>query len=205
MKTKTRQNLPECENIDVLRFSNDSFAWRYQNHFSKTSPSVWTSGDVTSELVSCVIATDDSSTLRKWGNDSADSAPVPCGLPLSCCQSPWLPSIWDDSNKISIHRGPRTRHYRLLHSRVFTQSDNYCKAPSIASLQNDSVRFGSLLTLKWMTGDAGASVPAQHHLSQWCPSAAVCGPPFCSDSGSDGCIQDNVSHPQHRCVRIKPI
>lgn len=160
---------------------------------------------MTSELASCVIATDDSSTLRKWGNDSADSAPVPCGLPLSCCQSSWLPSIWDDSNKISIHRGPRTRHYRLLHSRIFTQSDNYCKAPSITSLQNDSVRFGSLLTLKWMTGDAGASVPAQHHLSQRCPSAAVCGPPFCSDSGSDGCIQADVSHPQHRCVRIKPI
>lgn len=32
----------------------------------------------------CVITTDDSSTLPKWGNDSADSASAPCGVPLSC-------------------------------------------------------------------------------------------------------------------------
>lgn len=91
-----------------------------------------------------------SCTALSEGSDSADSATVPCGSPRSCCHSPWLPSIPDDSNKIPNHHGPCTRHYGPLRFSVFTQSDNYCKAPLNHIIRRWQVEIWTFVLRNWM-------------------------------------------------------
>lgn len=86
----------------------------------------------------------------------------------------------------------------LLH---FTQRDNYCKTPLIASFHNDSVRFLSVLfNIKSITGndsdsqlkhvtEIGMRLSDQHHLCQLYAWVADYGPYFYSDCVNDGGIQ----------------
>lgn len=157
---------------------------------------IW--GDVTSELASGVITADHGAALSE-GSDSADSAPVPCGSPRSCCHSPWLPSIPDDSNKISSRRGPRTRHYGPLRSCVFTQSDNYRKAPLNHIIRRWPGEIGEIWVhfrhLEWMTGDVGGPAPC----SRSAAAASSRPPPIVAilprpDSEDDGWIRASALH-----------